>query len=279
MNVCRPEAQTIRIEPLRGWEPLKLREIWEYRELLYFLIWRDIKVAYARTELGIGWAILRPVLTMAVFTFIFGWLTQLPSDGIPYPLFVYSALLPWQLFSRVVAGAGSSMVANENLVTKVYFPRLIAPLAVTVTGLMDFVIGFSVLLGMMWYYHSAVTAAVWLLPLLVMVTIAAGLGVGLWVAALNVLCRDIGHAQPFVIQLWLFATPIIYPGSLIPQEWRALYALNPMVGVVEGFRAALLKAEGPSVFAIIPSVIVAGIVLLSGLYFFRRTEQMIADTV
>lgn len=279
MNVCRPEAQTVRIEPLRGWEPLKLQEIWEYRELLYFLIWRDIKVAYARTELGIGWAILRPVLTMAVFTFIFGWLTQLPSDGIPYPLFVYSALLPWQLFSRVVAGAGASMVANENLVTKVYFPRLIAPLAITVTGLMDFFIGVSVLLGMMWYYHSAVTAAVWLLPLLVMVTIAAGLGVGLWVAALNVLCRDIGHAQPFVIQLWLFATPIIYPGSLIPQEWRALYALNPMVGVVEGFRAALLKAEGPSVFAIIPSVIVAGIVLLSGLYFFRRTEQMIADTV
>lgn len=279
MNVCRPEAQTIRIEPLRGWEPLKLREIWEYRELLYFLIWRDIKVAYARTELGIGWAILRPVLTMAVFTFIFGWLTQLPSDGIPYPLFVYSALLPWQLFSRVVAGAGSSMVANENLVTKVYFPRLIAPLAVTVTGLMDFVIGFSVLLGMMWYYHNAVTAAVWLLPFLVSITIVAGLGVGLWVAALNVLCRDIGHAQPFLIQLWLFATPIIYPGSLIPQEWRALYVLNPMVGVVEGFRATLLKAEGPSGFTLAPAVVVAGLVFLSGLYFFRRTEQLIADTV
>lgn len=279
MNVCRSEAQTIRIEPLRGWEPLKLQEVWEYRELLYFLIWRDLKVAYARTELGVGWAILRPVLTMAVFTFIFGWLTQLPSDGIPYPLFVYSALLPWQLFSRVVAGAGGSMVANENLVTKVYFPRLIAPLAVTVTGLMDFFIGFSVLLGMMWYYHSAVTAAVWLLPLLVTVTIAAGLGVGLWVAALNVLCRDIGHAQPFLIQLWLFATPIIYPGSLIPPEWRALYALNPMVGVVEGFRAALLKAEEPSGFALAPAVVVAGIVFISGLYVFRRTEQMIADTV
>jgi lipopolysaccharide transport system permease protein len=279
MTSRAPESQTIRIEPLQGWEPLKLKDIWEYRELLYFLIWRDLKVSYARTELGIGWAVLKPVLTMAMFTFIFGWLTQLPSDGIPYPLFVYSALLPWQLFARIVAGAGSSMVANENLVTKVYFPRLIAPLSITVTGAVDFVIGFGVLLGMMWYYQSALATAVWVLPLLAIVTIAAGLGVGLWIAALNVLCRDIGQAQPFLIQLWLFATPVIYPASLVPEGWRTLYALNPMAGVVEGFREALLKTESQSGFMIVLSVIVAGLLLLSGLYFFRRTEQMIADAV
>lgn len=273
------ENHTIRIEPLQGWEPLNLKEIWEYRELLYFLMWRDIKVSYARTNLGVAWAVLKPVLTMAVFTFIFGWLTQLPSDGIPYPIFVYSALLPWQLFARLVAGSGSSLVANENLVTKVYFPRLIAPLSITVAGTLDFVIAFGLLLGMMWYYHIAVTAAVWVLPVLVFVTIAAGLGVGLWIASLNVLCRDIGHAQPFLTQIWLFATPIIYPVSLIPEAWRTMYALNPMVGVVEGFRGALFQTEGLSGSMIGLSAIVAGILLVSGLYFFKRTEQTIADTV
>lgn len=274
-----PENYTVRIEPLQGWEPLKLRDIWEYRELLYFLIWRDIKVSYARTNLGVGWAVLKPVLTMAVFTFIFGWLTQLPSDGVPYPIFVYSALLPWQLFARLVAGSGSSMVANENLVTKVYFPRLIAPLSITVAGTLDFVIAFGVLLGMMWYYQIALTPAVWVLPLLVVVTIAAGLGVGLWMAALNVLCRDIGHALPFLTQIWLFATPVIYPTSLIPEAWRMLYALNPMAGVVEGFRVALFRTEGQSGSMIGLSLIVAGLLLVSGLYVFRRMEQTIADTV
>jgi lipopolysaccharide transport system permease protein len=274
-----PENHTIRIEPLQGWEPLKLRDIWEYRELLYFLIWRDIKVSYSRTNLGVGWAVLKPVLTMAVFTFIFGWLTQLPSDGVPYPIFVYSALLPWQLFARLVAGSGSSMVANENLVTKVYFPRLIVSLSITAVGTLDFVIAFGVLLGMMWYYQIALTTAVWVLPMLVVVTIAAGLGVGLWIAALNVLCRDIGHAQPFLTQLWLFATPVIYPSSLIPEAWRTLYALNPMAGVVEGFREALFRTEGQSGSMIGLSVIVAAVLLVSGLYFFRRTEQTIADTV
>ncbi len=279
MTSRAPENHTTRIEPLQGWEPLKLRDIWEYRELLYFLIWRDIKVSYARTNLGVGWAVLKPVLTMAVFTFIFGWLTQLPSDGMPYPIFVYSALLPWQLFARLVAGTGSSLVANENLVTKVYFPRLIAPLSITVAGTLDFFIAFGVLLGMMWYYQIALTTAVWVLPLLVVVTIAAGLGVGLWIAALNALCRDIEHAQPFLTQIWLFATPVIYPASLIPETWRTLYALNPMAGVVEGFRAALFRTEGQPGSMIGLSVMVAGVLLVSGLYFFRRTEQTIADTV
>lgn len=274
-----PGNHTILIEPLQGWEPLKLRDVWEYRELLYFLIWRDIKVSYARTNLGVGWALLKPVLTMVVFTFIFGWLTQLPSDGVPYPIFVYSGLLPWQLFARLVAGSGSSMVANESLVTKVYFPRLIAPLSITVVGTLDFVIAVGVLLGMMWYYQIALTAGAWILPLLVAVTIAAGLGLGLWVAALNVLCRDIGHAQPFLIQLWMFATPIIYPTSLIPEAWRMLYALNPMVGVVEGFREALFRTGGQPDSMMGMSVIVAGVLLVSGLYVFNRIEQSIADTV
>ena len=273
------ENHSILIEPLQGWEPLKLRDIWEYRELLYFLIWRDIKVSYARTNLGVGWAVLKPVLTMAVFTFIFGVLTQIPSDGIPYPVFVFSALLPWQLFARVMAGSGSSLIANENLVTKVYFPRLIAPLSIIAVGTLDFVIAFGVLLGMMWYYEIALPTTVWLLPLLVLVTIAAGLGAGLWIASLNALCRDIAHAQPFLTQLWLFATPIIYPSSLVPEAWRALYALNPMVGVVEVFRSALFTTSGEVGSMIGLSVLVAGFLLVSGLYFFKRTEQTIADTV
>ena len=279
MTSPAPRNHTILIEPLQGWEPLKLRDVWEYRELLYFLIWRDIKVSYARTNLGVGWALLKPVLTMLVFTFIFGWLTQLPSDGVPYPIFVYSGLLPWQLFARLVSGSGSSMVANESLVTKVYFPRLIAPLSITVVGTLDFVIALGVLLGMMWYYQIALTAGAWILPLLVAVTIAAGLGLGLWIAALNVLCRDIGHAQPFLIQLWMFATPIIYPTSLIPEAWRMLYALNPMVGVVEGFREALFRTGGQPDSMMGMSVIVAGVLLVSGLYVFNRIEQSIADTV
>ena len=279
MTSPAPRNHTILIEPLQGWEPLKLRDVWEYRELLYFLIWRDIKVSYARTNLGVGWALLKPVLTMLVFTFIFGWLTQLPSDGMPYPIFVYAGLLPWQLFARLVSGSGSSMVANESLVTKVYFPRLIAPLSITVVGTLDFVIALGVLLGMMWYYQIALTAGAWILPLLVAVTIAAGLGLGLWIAALNVLCRDIGHAQPFLIQLWMFATPIIYPTSLIPEAWRTLYALNPMVGVVEGFREALFRTGGQPDSMMGMSVIVAGVLLVSGLYVFNRIEQSIADTV
>jgi lipopolysaccharide transport system permease protein len=279
MSSRAPDNHTTLIKPLQGWEPLRLRDIWEHRELLYFLVWRDIKVSYARTNLGVGWALLKPVLTMVVFTFIFGWLTQLPSDGVPYPIFVYAGLLPWQLFARLVSGAGSSLVANESLVTKVYFPRLIAPLSITVVGTLDFVIAVGVLLGMMWYYQIALTAGVWVLPLLVAVTIAAGLGLGLWIAALNVLCRDIGHAQTFLIQFWMFATPIIYPTSLIPEAWRTLYALNPMVGVVEGFREALFRTGGQSDSMMGMSLIVAAVLLVSGLYVFNRIEQSIADTV
>jgi lipopolysaccharide transport system permease protein len=279
MTSYAPDKQVIRIEPMKAWERLNLREIWDYRELLYFLIWRDMKVAYARTKLGIGWALLKPMVTMGVLSLIFGWLTEVPSDGVPYPVFVCSALLPWQLFARVMAGSASSMAANEHLITKVHFPRLIAPLSVTATAVVDFAIGFLVVLAMVWYYRMALTAAVLILPLFVLLSVAAGLGVGLWISGLNVLCRDVGHAQAFVTQLWLFATPVIYPGSLIPERWKTLYALNPMAGVVEGFRAALLHAENQSASMIIPSVLVTVFLLISGLYFFKHTEQMLADRV
>jgi lipopolysaccharide transport system permease protein len=276
-----PQYPAIRIEPLRSWEPLRLKDIWEYRELLYFLAWRDLKVSYARTVLGVGWAVLKPLLSMVVFTVIFGWLTQLPSDGIPYPIFVYAGLLPWHLFARVATTAGSSMVANENLVTKVYFPRLIVPLSVTVTSTLDYMIGFAALLGMMGYYHIpiSITTVVWMIPCLMVAILAAGLGIGLWIAALNVLWRDVGHVQPFLIQLWLFATPIVYPSSLVPEQWKWLYGLNPMAGVVEGFRSALFSSESQVGFMMMLGVAVTGILLVSGLYVFQRTEQMIADTV
>ncbi|MEK7224012.1 MAG: ABC transporter permease, partial [Pseudomonadota bacterium] len=219
---------------------MKLQDLWEYRELLYFLVWRDIKVSYARTVLGVAWAILKPVVTMAVFAIIFGWLVRVPSEGVPYPIFVFAALLPWQLFARALAGSSSSLVANENLITKVYFPRLVMPVSATVAGILDFAIASVVLFGMMWFYHIVPTAAVWTLPLFVMLAIATALGVGLWLSALNVLYRDVGHAAPFLIQIWLFATPVIYPSSLVPESLRVAYWLNPMVGVVEGFRLALL---------------------------------------
>lgn len=279
MNAPISENPTVLIRPPHGWVPVKLQDLWEYRELLYFLVWRDIKVSYARTVLGVAWAILKPVVTMAVFAIIFGWLVRVPSEGVPYPIFVFAALLPWQLFARALAGSSSSLVANENLITKVYFPRLVMPVSATVAGILDFAIASVVLFGMMWFYHIVPTAAVWTLPLFVMLAIATALGVGLWLSALNVLYRDVGQACPFLIQVWLFATPIIYPSSLVPESLRVAYWLNPMVGVVEGFRWALLGTGSPPGSMLALSVLVAMAVLLSGLYFFRRLEQTFADTV
>lgn len=269
---------TVRIESVQGWEPLRLEDVWAYRELLFFLIWRDLKVAYARTMLGVGWAVLKPVLSMVVFTGIFGWLTQLPSEGVPYPIFVFAGLLPWQLLARVVSGAGSSLVANESLVTKVYFPRLLAPLAVTVTAALDFAIGCIVLFGMMWHY-DIVPTALWFLPCLLAVTLATGLGVGLWIAALNAFCKDIGHVHPFFIQMWMFATPIVYPVTLVPEAWRLVFALNPMMGVVEGFRGVLFRGGAFSHEFVALGVLTAGVSLVSGLYVFKYAEQTVADRV
>lgn len=279
MNAHASENPTVLIRPPQGWVPLNLQDLWEYRELLYFLIWRDIKVSYAQTVLGVAWAVLKPVVTMVVFAIIFGWLVRVPSEGVPYPIFVFAALLPWQLFARSLAGSSTSLVANENLITKVYFPRLVVPISATVAGILDFAIASVVLLGMMWFYHIVPTAAAWTLPLFVMLAIATALGVGLWLSALNVLYRDVGHASPFLIQIWLFATPIIYPSSLVPESLRVAYWLNPMVGVVEGFRWALLGTGSTPGPMLALSVFVTMAVLLSGLYFFRRLEQTFADTV
>lgn len=279
MTSRAPEHHTILIKPLQGWEPLKLKDIWEYRELLYFLIWRDIKVSYARTALGVVWAALKPVLTMVLFAVIFGRLMRVPSEGVAYPIFVFAALLPWQLFARSLTGSSTSLVTNENLITKVYFPRLVMPLSAAVAGILDFLIASVVLLGMMWFYRIVPTAAAWTLPLFVVLALATALGVGLCLSALNVLYRDVGHATPFLMQIWLFATPIIYPSSLVPESLRVAYWLNPMVGVVEGFRWALLGTGSEPGPMLALSVCVALVLFFFGLYFFRRLEQTFVDTV
>jgi len=279
MTSRAPGIHTTLIESIQGWEPLKLKDIWEYRELLFFLVWRDIKVSYARTALGVAWAVLKPVATMVMFSIVFGWLVKVPSDGVPYPIFVLTALLPWQLFARSMAGSSTALVANENLITKVYFPRLVMPFSAAVAGILDIAIASVVLLGMMWFYHIVPTTAVWTLPFFMMLAMMTALGVGLWLSALNLLYRDVGHASPFLTQLWMFATPIIYPSSLVSESLRVVYWLNPMVGVVEGFRWALLGTGGnPGLMLALP-VFVALALLLSGLYFFRRLERTFADMV
>ncbi len=279
MNLQDAESSTILIKPAQGWVSLHLKELWEYRELFYFLVWRDMKVRYKQTILGVAWAILQPVFTMFVFTVFFGWLAHMPSDGVPYPIFAYSALLPWQLFVRSLTASSNSVVANENLITKVYFPRLVAPLSATVAGVLDFAIASVVLFVMMWFYHIVPTSAVWLLPLFVLLAIATALGVGLWLSALNVQYRDVGHAIPFLTQIWLFVTPIVYPSSLVPEPWRIVYGLNPMVGVVEGFRWSLLGTGSGPGGILTASTLVACALLVSGMFYFRRMEQTFADTV
>lgn len=267
------------IRPRRNWFDLKLDELWEYRELLYFLVWRDVKVRYKQTALGAAWAILQPVLTMVVFSIFFGHLAGVPSDGIPYPVFAYTALLPWQLFAHALTGSGNSLVENQNLITKVYFPRLVIPISPVLAGLVDFSIAFVVLVGLMFYYGIVPTAAVLTLPLLLLLAIATALAVGLWLSALNVQYRDVRYTIPFLTQFWLFATPIAYSSSLVPERWRVLYGLNPMVGVVEGFRWALLGKSGGVGPLMIVSTLIVGVLLVGGLVYFRRMERTFADVV
>jgi len=267
------------IRPSRGWVSLRLHELWEYRELLYFLTWRDIKVRYKQTVLGAAWAIIQPLFAMVVFSIFFGRLAKVPSDGLPYPIFAYCGLIPWQLFSHALTESANSLVANQNLITKVYFPRLVIPLAAALGGIVDFGIAFLVLLGMMTYYGITPTVAVATLPLFLLLALASALGAGLWLSALNVQYRDVRYTIPFLSQLWLFATPIVYPSSLIPERWRALYGLNPMAGVVEGFRWTLLgtpRAPGPMLLV---SIVVVIVLLVGGLYYFRRMEKTFADVV
>jgi len=270
---------TLRIAPSKGWVSLRLHELWEYRELLYFLIWRDIKVRYKQTALGATWAIIQPFFTMVVFSLFFGHLGKIPSDGIPYPLFSFAALVPWTFFANGLGQSSNSLVGNANLITKIYFPRLIVPLASVFSGIVDFVLAFVVLLGMMLYYGLVPTLHVFWLPLFVLLALVTSLGVGLWFSALNVEYRDVRYIVPFVTQFWLFATPIAYPSSLLSQPWRTIYGLNPMVGVVEGFRWALLgtnTAPGPIIAV---SSAAALVILVSGAFYFRRMEKTFADIV
>lgn len=269
----------LRIEPSQGWVSLKLDELWRYRELLYFLTWRDITVRYKQTLLGVAWAIIQPFFTMVVFSLFFGRLAGVASDGVPYPIFSYAALVPWNFFSNGLTNAANSLVGNAKLITKVYFPRLVIPIATVLSGLVDFVLAFLVLLGMMFYYGITPTLNIVWLPWFLLLALVTALGAGFWLSAVNVQFRDVRYVTPFLVQFWLFATPVAYPSSLLSEPWRTLYGLNPMVGVVEGFRWALLgtnTAPGPIILA---SSLSALLLLASGAYYFRRMEKTFADVV
>lgn len=275
----RHEEEILIIRPTRGWGSLNLRDLWIYRELVYFLTWRDLKVRYKQTALGAGWAILQPFLSMVVFSIFFGGLLNVPSNGIPYPVFSYTGLLPWGVFSKALNDAGRSLVTNRTMITKIYFPRMVIPLSSVLAGVVDFLIAFVVLVGMMVYFKIPLSSNAWTLPFFLLLALITALGVGLWLSALNVLYRDIGYIIPFLTQLWFYITPIVYPSSEIPEQWRMLYALNPMVGVVDGFRWALLgtdTAPGPMVAV---SSVIAVIMLVTGMFYFRRMERTFADMV
>ena len=266
------------IQPASGWEGLGLRELWRYRELIYFLTWRDIKVRYKQTALGAAWAILQPVLTMLIFSIIFGELARLPSEGIPYPIFTYTALLPWQLFAFSLATSSNSLVGSQNLVSKVYFPRLVIPIASVLPALVDFALSFVVLAGMMAFYRIPLTPRVLALPLLLGLAMMTALAVGIWLSALNVEYRDVRYVVPFLTLFWQYATPVAYSSSLIPERWRLLYGLNPMTGVVEGFRWALLGKGDVSTLLWLSAGIVV-LLLVTGLTYFRRMETSFADVI
>jgi lipopolysaccharide transport system permease protein len=273
------ERPIVRIAPQRGWLELGLGELWEYRELVYFLVWRDIKVRYKQTIIGAAWAVLQPFLTMVIFSLFFGMLAHIPSQGLPYPVFYYCALLPWMYFAGSLQGATGTVVEHQRVITKVYFPRVLLPLASVVSGLVDFAIGFVVFVGMMLYYGIVPTKASLLLPGLLLLAALTALGVGLWLSALNAIYRDVRYVVPFLVQFWMFASPVAYPSALIPARWRWLYGLNPMAGVIEGFRWALTGHGQPPDRLLWVSV---GSVLLlfgGGLAYFQRMEATIADVV
>lgn len=278
INDIQVPNQTIRIERSSGWSAIKLRELWEYRELLHFLVWRDIKVRYKQTALGATWAIIQPFLTMVVFSLFFGRLAKVPSDGVPYPIFSYTALVPWTFFAYGLGQASNSLVSSSSLITKVYFPRLIIPMATVLSGAVDFLLAFVVLLGMMLYYGVTPTLNVFWLPFFLLLAVVTALGVGLWLSALNVKYRDVRYIVPFITQFWMFATPIAYPSSLLSQPWRTIYGLNPMVGVIEGFRWALLGTRMPGRI-IVASSLAALIMLVAGAFYFRRMEKTFADII
>jgi lipopolysaccharide transport system permease protein len=272
-------ATITRIQPTRGWVSLKLHELWSYRELLYFLVWRDLKVRYKQTALGAAWAVIQPFFTMLVFSIFFGRLAGVPSDGFPYPLFVFTALVPWQFFANGLAQSSNSLVGSQHLITKVYFPRLVIPIGSVLSGVVDFVIALAVLFGMLFYYSVMPGLTILTVPLFFLLALITALGVGLWLSALNVEFRDVRYVIPFLTQFWLFATPVAYPSSLLHGNWRFLYALNPMVGVVDGFRWAMLGTDAPPWGTLTVSSIAATLILISGAFYFRRMERSFADVV
>jgi len=278
-QIEHPPLSEIEIEPPRGWFNLRLKELWQFRELLYFLVWRDIKVRYKQTLLGAAWVVIQPIVTMVIFSIVFGKLANLPSDGVPYPIFSYAALLPWQLFSRALSDASSSLVNNQQFVTKIYFPRLFLPAASILSGLVDFFIALIILFLLMWYYHIPLTIKVLVLPILILFTIFTSLTVALWLSSINVRYRDVKYTLPFIMQAWMYATPVAYSSSLIPEKFQLLYGLNPMAGVVDGFRWALLGKDMTLSPLIWISILVMIVLLISGLIYFQRMELTFSDVI
>jgi lipopolysaccharide transport system permease protein len=279
-SVADAAANTmVLIRPSRGLFNLDLASVWEFRELVYFFVWRDFKVRYKQTVIGVAWAVLQPLLTMAIFTVIFGFFAKMPSDGVPYPIFAFTALLPWTYFAQAISRSGTSLVGDSNLIKKVYFPRLIIPVASVVAPLVDFFVSFFVLLAMMIWYGISPTWGVVTLPLFLVLACATALGVSLWLAPLNAKYRDVGHTIPFLVQLWMYASPVVYSVNIVPEKWRLLYGLNPVAGVIEGFRWALLGTERPAFHVIGISTIVIVVLLASGIVFFKRMERTFADTL
>ncbi|HVH71033.1 MAG TPA: ABC transporter permease [Candidatus Dormibacteraeota bacterium] len=276
LHTSAPPA--IRIEPPRGLFELRLREVWAYRELLYFFVWRDVKVRYKQTAIGVLWVVLQPVLNMLVFTLVFGRLAKLPSDGLPYPVFYFAALVPWTYFSSSLSSTTNVVVENQRVITKVYFPRLILPISSAFSGLVDFAIGFVVLAIFCFAYGILPTLSALWLPVLLLLALFTALGVGLWLSALNALYRDVRYVIPFVISFWMFASPVAYASSLVPARWRWLYGLNPMAGVIDGFRWAITGRQAPGLL-LLASAFAVALVLLGGIFFFNRMETSVADRV
>jgi lipopolysaccharide transport system permease protein len=279
LTTSHASLPTTRIEPSRGWFNLRLKELWEYRELLYFFVWRDVKIRYKQTAIGVLWVILQPLLTMIVFTLFFGKLAKMPSQGLPYPVFYFAAVVPWMYFSVALVTATNVVVEHQRMITKVFFPRLILPFSAVLSGLVDFAIGFVVLLIFTVSYGIRPTVTTLLLPFFLLLAVLTALGVGLWLSALNALYRDVRYLIPFIVQFWMLASPVAYPSSMVPERYRWIYGLNPMAGVIDGFRWALTgKGEAPG-SVLIASVVMVCITVFGGLIFFNRMEGTIADRV
>lgn len=278
LSMTEDSKDSIIIKPLHGWLPINLREVWLYRDLIYFLVWRGVKIRYKQTFLGAAWAAIQPFSMMVVFTLFFGRLAKIPSEGIPYPLFSYAALLPWMLFTEGIVRSVNCMVQDSNLIKKVYFPRLAMPIASVISPLVDFIIAFVIFIGMMFYFGFTPTIKIIWLPFFLLLALISALAVGLWLSAINVRYRDVRYAIPFLIQIWLFASPVVYPVNLLPKSWHIIYSLNPMAGVIGGFRWALLGTEPPGI-VIIGSIIMISVLLIGGAFYFRRMEKIFADVV